>query len=159
MSLIDDIKRDREAGTPGPWGTTSDERSVRGGPKYVSEHICSMDHYRDERLEERAPNARRIARVPDLEAAYIRERDRNDALNEVGQGFLWAVHIIGPDYIHPAEDYASAVMQANTHNDKFLAPMRKTGVAVIAVPTIWPGPPEDHASALAAYREATGVDQ
>lgn len=58
--------------TPGPWALTAEGFgfSVRSAGTmengYLSEHICSMDHYRDDRAEEQTPNARLIAAAPEL---------------------------------------------------------------------------------------------
>lgn len=81
--LIDQIKADREAGTPGPWGvvtvTTScgvchkvGEWPSRGAHKTSS--ACLYEDYPPTTLErpsEIHTNARRIARVPDMEDALI----------------------------------------------------------------------------------------
>lgn len=80
MSLIDDIKRDREAGTPGPWRTgvwqgddwPEKRWSVYKHPEGAA--VCISPRYAD---HEDLTDARRIARVPDMEerilsdAAYI----------------------------------------------------------------------------------------
>lgn len=95
MSMIDDIKRDREAGTPGPW--------LHGGFSGVHAYgICdTMDcsvlgriataeitdrtdrdgrHWSTSGNSE--TNARRIARLPDLEAKYIALKEAADELAE-----------------------------------------------------------------------------
>lgn len=80
MSLIDDIRRDREAGTPGPWALQKAEVSetpfdwwihcdgfgalgYRTGNKSRHNGVTSWGH--------RIEDARRIARVPDMEAALL----------------------------------------------------------------------------------------
>lgn len=65
MTLIDDIKRDREAGTPGDWqcleegvnswSITPECNSLR----FVADELCNVH------------DARRIARVPRMEAALL----------------------------------------------------------------------------------------
>lgn len=68
MSMIDDIKRDREAGTDGPWVVRTLENfgwnicHYLGGDKF--------DIFRIGKVGDQA-NAHRIARVPDMEAALI----------------------------------------------------------------------------------------
>jgi len=81
MTLADDIRKDRESGTPGPW--------VQGG---TLPHTCAHDFYdpfgphggsvacvSGEPEGEADPldivNARRIARVPTLEEAYLAALD------------------------------------------------------------------------------------
>ena len=88
MSLIDDIRKDREAGTPGRWKSpyetwdhgwelqTPCDNTYQGvGPECADDSktpiaIIGVNSAfgKDHILE---ANARRIARVPDLEAAYI----------------------------------------------------------------------------------------
>ena len=61
--------------TPGPWGLTREgfgfsvRSSGHAGNGYSSEHICSMDHYRDDRVDEQRGNANLIAAAPDMLAA------------------------------------------------------------------------------------------
>lgn len=83
MSLIDDIKRDREAGTPGPWKLETVPTSCgvchrvgewpsRGAHK--TSGACLYEDYPPTTAAgntETYSNARRIARVPDLEAALL----------------------------------------------------------------------------------------
>jgi hypothetical protein len=74
--------------TPGPWerdidGVIRSDHTAENG--FASEHICSMDHYREERKPEREANAKLIAAAPDLFAALKRianERDRISAGRE-----------------------------------------------------------------------------
>lgn len=84
MSLIDDIKKDREAGTPGPWAVPDQTWSTKltvdvegdllipcagtGGAMSYSNTICTLD-WRGSACWD--ANARRIARVPDMEAALL----------------------------------------------------------------------------------------
>jgi len=76
--------------------------------------------------------------------------DLDARLSAVGDGFLWAVHVIGPDDLHPAVSYIEAVTAAREHNAFFVPLMEETGVAAIAVPTVWTGSAEDHARQLSA---------
>lgn len=77
MSLIDDIKRDREAGTPGPWGAALErgchgviaQSLPEGGANFVA--LVGNGSDNPDREESRFANARRIARVPEMEAALI----------------------------------------------------------------------------------------
>lgn len=70
MTLLDQIKADREAGTPGPW-------EYETGPAYTAEYHIVMSGYDqvaecwEMEDEISAINARRIARVPDMEAALL----------------------------------------------------------------------------------------
>lgn len=65
MTLLDDIKRDREAGTPGPW-LVSDEWNVTGLEYEVVAGSASVSSDKESEA-----NARRIAHVPDMEAALL----------------------------------------------------------------------------------------
>ena len=74
MSLIDDIRKDREAGTPGPWDVMFREfdgsslismGDVKTGPHMQANMPFYADRPRDRN------DARRIARVPELEAALL----------------------------------------------------------------------------------------
>lgn len=81
MTMIDDIKRDREAGTPGPWKATRNTafweievpeawgQVEPGVLPYSIGDVCASDPGDTKGLQEL--NARRIARVPDMEAALI----------------------------------------------------------------------------------------
>lgn len=75
MSIIDDIKADREAGTGGDWRrarvghNTISETSVEGD-RFVCTAGGYSDGHPDTHLENEA-NARRIARVPKLEAIVL----------------------------------------------------------------------------------------
>lgn len=93
MSLIDDIKRDREAGTPGPWALETVPTSCgvchkigewpsRGQHKFSS--ACVYEDYPPTTLghaSEPQSNARRIARVPELEAAVLAAEDLAEAVD------------------------------------------------------------------------------
>jgi hypothetical protein len=93
MSLIDDIKRDQSAGTPGPWWTRSryngtdmgcaiiavrtDSGQLPGNPTRGMVGWASAILNTEARKCE--ANARRIARVPDMEAALIAAERLADA--------------------------------------------------------------------------------
>lgn len=92
MSMIEDIKRDREAGTPGPWGngrTGEEQRLIlsRGGK---GRYVCNVQIFQTPRHmglweeDSREANARRIARVPELEAALLAAEELADAVDEWG---------------------------------------------------------------------------
>ena len=66
MSLLDEIKRDREAGTPGPWCNShldTREFEVEENGQPVGETYGRDD--------ETFANARRCVRVPDMEKALL----------------------------------------------------------------------------------------
>ena len=78
MSMIDDIKRDAETGTPGPWSTDTSDQGGAGSNAYVgidngAQCIARVVCYSPLTLHDRPykENARRIARVPEMEAALI----------------------------------------------------------------------------------------
>ena len=77
MSMIDDIKRDREAGTQGPWkhGSTVGgwDAVTCEGPTPIA--VLALNE---------PVNATRIARVPDMEAALIAAEELADAVDEWG---------------------------------------------------------------------------
>lgn len=88
MTLIEQIKKDREAGTPGPWcvpdQTYSRKLTVEidgrnegdllipcpgsGGAMSYTGEVCTLSWMGTEIWD---ANARRIARVPDMEAALL----------------------------------------------------------------------------------------
>lgn len=84
MTLIKQIKRDREAGTPGPWATDWTGCDFWCGP-------CTV--LGGSRQSE--TDARRIARVPDMEAALL-------AADELASAASWLADSsqleIGHDY-------------------------------------------------------------
>lgn len=82
MSMIDDIKRDAETGTPGPW--QSDDAFMHHGhpTRVATPDICGvpaatlaecLQNWDDFRVswKNAEANARRCARVPEMEAALI----------------------------------------------------------------------------------------
>ena len=80
MSMIDDIKRDREAGTQGPWFVRTLENfgwnivQYIGGDKHNISRVGKTNSETD---------ARRIARVPDMEAALLAADELARALAEI----------------------------------------------------------------------------
>ncbi|BBU58552.1 hypothetical protein KU6B_48170 [Mameliella alba] len=82
-SLIDQIKADRASGTEGPWGygRTGEEQRLILSQGGKGRYVCNVQIFQTPRHmglweeDSREANARRIARLPDLEAAYIRERE------------------------------------------------------------------------------------
>lgn len=89
---IEDIKRDREAGTPGAWDAEGlAEHSLPNERPWVG--IIEESRYAalscGETQQEAVANARRIARVPELEAALL---EAVDLLSEVAEGMNMATH-------------------------------------------------------------------
>lgn len=73
-----------------------------------------------------------------------------ERLDKIGTAFLWGVRVVGPDDLRPAKGYAHAVALAADHNANSVDVMETTGVASIAIPTIWPWSEKDHRAALDA---------
>ena len=77
MSMIDDIKRDREAGTPGPWRIIDRDSMGERCTHYYQEvwndetDILVTTEVTRAHNDGGTANMRRIARVPDVEAALI----------------------------------------------------------------------------------------
>lgn len=73
MTLINDIRKDLEEGTPGPWRHSP--WHIEEGPDGVYAPdawlICTTSS---------APNAHRIARVPEMEAALLAAEELEDRL-------------------------------------------------------------------------------
>lgn len=73
---LDELRADREAGTGGPWEVFNDPECARPGIEAIGETIvvygCDDD---GEGVHGDHANARRIARLPDLEAAYLEAVD------------------------------------------------------------------------------------
>lgn len=108
---IEDIKRDREAGTPGEWRAvphggsstvTSESKPKRNDTRipayaYRDEH-CIAYPFIEEDLRCRwdfvcfsHTDARRIARVPELEAAFL---EAVELLGKVGKADPWSRDVI-----------------------------------------------------------------
>lgn len=82
MNMIEQIKADREAGTQGPWCTDTEDQGGAGSDAYVSvgngsQYVARIICYSPLTLHDRPykENARRIARVPGMEAALIAADD------------------------------------------------------------------------------------
>lgn len=75
MTLIDQIKADREAGTPGPW-------THRGNVSVLSEDDDTVAQAYAERLAVAKVDTRRIARVPALEAIALAAAELVDVIDE-----------------------------------------------------------------------------
>jgi hypothetical protein len=96
MTLIEQIKADREAGTAGPWAKMHDhpdpavaaslarirskDDRVWSGNEIALVFCC--DYINDGRQEQEY-NARRIARVPDMEEALLAADELADAIKAV----------------------------------------------------------------------------
>lgn len=97
---LTELLADREAGTGGEWevgggGTHYFNARVKDGHRVAQMAIAKMSQH----AAEGQANARRIARLPDLEAAYI------EAV-EVVRALLHGVH--GDGYVLPAGAIATA---------------------------------------------------
>ncbi len=85
MSLIDDIKRDREAGTPGPWHL-HDCKDWDGRATYHYQEVWTEDCdviaaevYRAHN-DGGSANMSRIARIPEMEAALLAAEELAEAV-------------------------------------------------------------------------------
>lgn len=94
---IEDIKRDREAGTPGPWETDSRDHDapyqdikMRSGRRNICNIWIDDAPVPDYNFEQLA-NARRIARAPELEAAFL---EAVELLGKVGKADPWSRDVI-----------------------------------------------------------------
>ena len=70
-TLLEQIKADRENGTQGPWRQGQSGNLRVYGPDGMGEHSGLVFDVETGKASKGRANARRIARVPDLEAAYI----------------------------------------------------------------------------------------
>ncbi len=128
MSLIDDIKRDSEAGTPGPWvfepatDKLSDGDKVRGGDGFSV--CCNTDFYPTAVLVD---DMKRIARVPTLENQVLRDAEIKAAAEELAEAAgllrerLLSFELTGDgdqmcrdfiEHVEPAEDRMAAALSA-----------------------------------------------
>lgn len=85
---LDELRADREAGTDGPWHEAYDDDNGQAVVSGEHTEICTCWHHSVGSIEKQMhANARRIARLPDLEAAYIEAvetlRVANDAITEM----------------------------------------------------------------------------
>ena len=69
MIDLDEMKRDMETGTPGPW--TWDEWFCDLSPLWSCDMCQGTGYISWNGIDARLPNARRIARVPDMEATIL----------------------------------------------------------------------------------------
>ncbi len=111
MSLIDDIKRDREAGAEGPWHL-HDCKDWDGRATYHYQEVWTEDCdviaaevYRAHNDGGRA-NMSRIARVPDMEAALLAAEELAEAAQAVHNAFEPFVPL---EILHEVEDDAGNV--------------------------------------------------
>ena len=86
MSLIDDIKRDREGATPEPWEVI-ENRPCPGwvevvGPSFTPNAPTIATDLTQDDWTARRRDARRIARVPDMEAALLAAEELAALLEE-----------------------------------------------------------------------------
>ena len=81
MINLDQFMADREAGTDGPWGRDAGHNPVilRG---------VSFLAFANYETEEGEANARRIARLPDLEAAFLEAMAIISAMDEFKGGWI-----------------------------------------------------------------------
>jgi len=87
--MIEQIKADRDAGTPGPWADdkkTHDQPylSIKIGKKFHT--VCTIwldDAPIEDFNSEQEVNARRIARVPDMEARILADAKVIEAAKEL----------------------------------------------------------------------------
>jgi hypothetical protein len=77
--LVEQIKQDREAGTPGPWKTDT-EYDVTGPMGWMVADMLVLD---GNPSATEAANARRIARVPDMEARILADAEVIKAAEEL----------------------------------------------------------------------------
>jgi hypothetical protein len=82
--------------------------------------------------------------------------DLTERLSAASAGFLWCVHVVGPDEVHPVRSYAEAVTQAAKVNASTIETSEETGVAVVAVPAVWPHDSVSHRAEIAKATEAEG---
>ena len=78
----DQMKADMDAGTPGPWtakkAVIGYDYGILFDDNLLAETYADIRHENEYATDESAANARRIARLPDLEAAYLVATARAD---------------------------------------------------------------------------------
>lgn len=86
---LDELIADREAGTDGPWRFDGDWHrlpTILSGP---CNEICTVKKRgfpgRSDHTKAESANARRIARLPDLEAAYLEAVELLERWNEYAE--------------------------------------------------------------------------
>lgn len=119
MTLFDQIRKDIEVGTPGPWPmhecTTSHVIMQPNAPRkerYLR-RVADIPQWSDKNngptRSESAANARRIARVPQLEAIALASNEIKDALQNIMNGIETGVITSDCD-----ETFSNAIRQANS---------------------------------------------
>lgn len=88
MTIFDDIRKDREAGTPGDWNSEIIGEAWKGGQqslmnRHPSLTVAIVAGLYDGTVE---CDSNRIARVPQLEAIALAAEDLVDALEALEQG-------------------------------------------------------------------------
>ena len=100
MTLIDKIKADREYGTAGPWACHFGDDDSKCNCRYIlgeyggmgalaeinvcKEHSCEFGDDEGPDEAQSKANARRIARVPDMEAALLAADALANAVRKTG---------------------------------------------------------------------------
>lgn len=69
MNMIEQIKADREAGTPGPWSAFTDDTAPHTNIVSPVPHTRCVFSLAGR--DKRHPDIKRVCRVPDMEAALI----------------------------------------------------------------------------------------
>lgn len=82
MSMIDDIKRDREAGTQGSWSAFTDDTAPHTNIVSVVPYTSCVFSLAGR--DKRHPDIERLCRVPQMEAALIAAEELADAVDEWG---------------------------------------------------------------------------
>lgn len=97
LQEIEQMKADRAAGTPAPWAAFEDEvTGIKASDGRVA--VCTQITLMHRRFAtEVAANARRIARVPDLEAEILRLREALDGIYTYANDTLSGRADGGPD--------------------------------------------------------------
>lgn len=83
---IEQLRADMEAGTPGSWAVKYDagETHIIAAGDSI---MCDMIHYRW--VPEKMADWRRIARLPDLEAAFLAAQDMATVMEEYSKVTDW----------------------------------------------------------------------
>lgn len=124
MNMIDQIKADREAGVPGPWAYEAHGDTIQYGVGVchaisdiemafpLSGHVDSDVMVTDTVCVEvnGQTNARRIARVPDMEAALLAAADLAD--DDTIEQMIGDVFHVGGSVRDAAEYIADALRKA-----------------------------------------------
>lgn len=140
-TLLEQIKADREIGTPGPWEvpdqTWTQNLTVTtaggldavmigcpgtGGAMSYTDEVCTLS-WKDD--HEWLANARRIARVPDLEARILRDAETikaaealADVLQAADNAVVWESLGFGNTFSDRVEKTLAAFRAAQEKNDE-----------------------------------------